>query len=160
MKTLAEGVEEKESVCLENIAVATDFSEASGKAFDYAMAIARHYGSKMYVVHAIPPESALLPQLSEDQRWCESQNDMEGFSSRSDLKEVTHELLLRAGSVWSVLSDVIRHENIDLLVLGTHGRGGLKRAVLGSVAEELVRLVRLPRPHGWAEHCCCICLSR
>jgi len=52
--------------------------------------------------------------------------------------------VLRTGSVWSVLSAEIHEQNIDLLVLGTHGRGGLKKLVLGSVAEEVVRRAGCP----------------
>jgi len=53
-------------------------------------------------------------------------------------------MVLRTGAVWSVLSAEIHEQNIELLVLGTHGRGGLKKLVLGSVAEEVVRRAGCP----------------
>ena len=141
MNSLVELAEVQQSISLKNIALATDFSEASDKAFEYATAIAGCYQSKLHVVHAIPAAPSLLPTLFEhDQLEQQSEQRMYDLSTRSELKALTHQLLVRTGSVWTVLSHVIHDEKIDLLVLGTHGWGGFKKAVLGSVAEEIVRL--------------------
>jgi len=145
MTTLAE-VQEPQvpqphaSVSFKNILLATDFSEASEKAFNYATAIARLHGSKIYVVHVLPAQfTAFIPEPPTDWMRHEADREMEILASRSELQPIPHETLLRTGSVWSVLSAVIRQENIELMVLGTHGRGGIKKLVLGSVAEEVVR---------------------
>jgi nucleotide-binding universal stress UspA family protein len=53
-------------------------------------------------------------------------------------------MLLEQGRVWDVLSAIMQWENTDLLVLGTHGCGGLKKLVLWSVAEEVLRLATCP----------------
>ena len=128
-------------ICMRNIAVATDFSPVSEKAFGYAAAVARSYGAKLHIVHAIPTESSLLPTLVEhDQLQHESEEKMEQLSRRRVLSELAHEQMVRPGTVWGVVSDVIQRQNIDLLVVGTHGRGGLKKIMLGSEAEELMRL--------------------
>jgi len=133
------------TLSFKNILLATDFSDASERAFDYAIAIARLHGSKIYLVHVIPPDStSVIPPPPSDWMRHEAEREMESLASRRELKPIAHETVLRTGSAWSVLSAVIHQQNIDLVVLGTHGRGGLKKLVLGSVAEEVVRRVRCP----------------
>ena len=60
------------------------------------------------------------------------------------MKDVEHRLLVERGQVWDVLASVIQREDVDLLVLGTRGRGGLKKLALGSVAEQVLRLAKCP----------------
>ena len=137
--------QQEATLSFKNILLATDFSDASEKAFDYAIAIARLHGSKIYLVHVIPPDStSVIPQPPSDWMRHEAEREMETLASRSELKQIAHETLLRTGSVWKVLSALIHQQNIELVVLGTHGRGGLKKVVLGSVAEEVVRRVGCP----------------
>ena len=145
MNTVMEMAEVKKSIGLSNIALATDFSEASVRAFKYAVSLAGSYGAKLHVVHAIPTESSLVPTLVEhDQLQRESEEKMHEFSGRSELQGLVHDELVRPGTVWSVVSELIHGKNIDLLVVGTHGRGGLKKVMLGSAAEEIVRLAPCP----------------
>jgi nucleotide-binding universal stress UspA family protein len=143
--SVAEVFHEERTVCLRNILLATDFSNVSEKAFAYAVAIARRHNSKLHVVHVFPDTSALLvPQLAEDQLNEHSRKQMNLISNRPELEDVTHVLTLRTGPVCAALDDAARRENIDLLVLGTHGRGDMKRLVLGSVAEEMIRVAPCP----------------
>jgi len=132
------------TVSFKNIVLATDFSDVSEKAFHYATAIARLLGSKIYVVHVVPPETSFIPEFPRDQLEQEAMRKLATLGSRSALEQVAHETVLRTGPVWSALSAVIREENIELVVLGTHGRGGVKKLVLGSVAEEVVRRASCP----------------
>ena len=132
-------------VSFKNILLATDFSAASEKAFAYAVAVARRHGSKITLSHVIPPDLvSLLPAPSAERRRDEEERQLEGLASRSELNQIPHEAILRAGSVGSELSSVIREQEIDLVILATHGRSGLKKLVLGSVAEEVLR--RAPCP--------------
>jgi nucleotide-binding universal stress UspA family protein len=131
------------------VLVATDFSDASRRALTYGSAIARQYGSEIYVVHAIPPEPRtpipMEPLPRElNRRWLEAEHDMEHFGEQARLQDLKHHLLLEQGQVGDVLNAVIQRENVDLLVLGTRGRGGLKKLALGSVAEEVLRLAPCP----------------
>ena len=133
------------TVSFKNILLATDFSDASEKAFNYATAIAHLNGSKIYVVHVISPEfTSFIPEPPRDWVRHEAEREMEIMANRSELKSIEHEMVLRTGSVWSVLSAEIHEKNIELLVLGTHGRGVLKKVVLGSVAEEVLRRAGCP----------------
>ena len=69
---------------------------------------------------------------------------MESLVAADPFRGVKHRELLREGDVAQVLSDLIEGLEIDLLVLGTHGRGGLKKLLLGSVAEEIVGFASCP----------------
>ncbi|MGA8150543.1 MAG: universal stress protein [Terriglobales bacterium] len=145
MATLAQEPQQQACVSFKNILLATDFSDASERAFNCATAIAHLHGSKIYLVHVIPRESnSFIPEPTLDRLRHEAEREIEILASRSELTQIAHETVLQAGSVWSVLSAVIREQNIELVVLGTHGRGGLKKLVLGSVAEEVVRRAGCP----------------
>jgi len=136
---------QRAGVSFKNILLATDFSDASQKAFNYAAAIARRHGSKISLVHVIPPESdSFIPEIPGERQRHEAERQLENMATRSELNQVPHETLLRTGSVWSVLSAVIHRQDTNLVVLGTHGRSGLKKLVLGSVAEEVVRRAGCP----------------
>jgi nucleotide-binding universal stress UspA family protein len=149
MSTLAETHDQTQSIAFKQILLATDFSEASQRAFAYAVAIARRYGSALTVAHAIPPEprdriplEALPRELNRPRLEAEQQMKALGEDARMD--DLNHHLLLQQGPVWDVLASAIKHQDVDLLVLGTHGRGGLKKLALGSVAEEVLRLAPCP----------------
>ncbi len=145
MSTGAEAPRPPAGLSFRNILLATDFSDASEKAFHYATAIARIYASKIYLVHVLYPESmAYAPEPAIGRIPYEAERKMNTLAGRSELQEVAHESVLLSGSMWSALSAVIKERNIDLIVLGTHGRAGLKKLVLGSVAEEVVRRAGCP----------------
>jgi len=138
----------KQSVTFKNILLATDFSEVSKKAVPYAVAIASRYASKIYFAHVLPPKARtpipIEPLPAElDRERLNAEMEMEIFLQNA-LVKVPHNVLLENGPIWDALSELIRRDEIDLLVLGTHGRGGLKKVILGSVAEELFRLAPCP----------------
>lgn len=144
-----ETIELKQSVTFKNILLATDFSEVSRKAVPYAAAIAGRYGSKIYLVHVIPPEARMPIPMEHlpaqlDRSRLDADRDMETFIHGDLLSDIPHEVLLERGAIWDTLSALIKQDEIDLLVVGTHGRGGLKKVLLGSVAEELFRLASCP----------------
>jgi nucleotide-binding universal stress UspA family protein len=144
-----ETIELKQSVTFKNILLATDFSEVSRNSLPYAAAIASRFGSKIYLVHVVPPEARMPipiePMPAElDRARLNAGAEMKAFLHGDWLGDIPHEVLLEEGPVWDVLSELIQRNEIDLLVLGTHGRGGLKKVILGSVAEELFRLASCP----------------
>ena len=117
MATCAVVPEQRAGGSFKNILLATDFSDASEKAFTYAAAIARRCGSKISLVHVIPPESgSFIPEIPVVRQRHEAEQQLENIGTRSELNQVPHEALLRTGSVWSVLSAVIRRQDTDLLV--------------------------------------------
>ena len=149
MSALAQMHDQKQSLGFKRILIATDFSDASEHALAYAIAIARRYGSELSVVHAIPPEPRdripLEPLPRElNRRRLEAERQMKVIAEKARIEDLNHHLLLEQGRVWDVVASVMQSEEVDLLVLGTHGRGGLKKLALGSVAEEVLRLAPCP----------------
>ena len=129
------------------ILFATDLSTAAEKALPYALEIARRYGARLYAVHATTPGGypyapvAAWPQLEEQEAEFRSQARKR---LERHLEGIEHETEFREGKVLSVLSDSIKDKQIDLLVIGTHGRTGVDKAVLGSVAETIFREAQCP----------------
>src|ERR1019366_1066740 len=139
----------KQSVGFKQVLIATDFSDASQGAFDYAVAIARRYSSALSVVHAIPPDPhepiPIYPAPRElDRTRLEAEQQMKQLGEDARIHDLNHHLLLEQGPVWDVLASMIQRESVDLLVLGTHGRGGLKKLAMGSVAEQVLHLAPCP----------------
>jgi nucleotide-binding universal stress UspA family protein len=136
-------------VALQNILFATDFSSSSDAALPYALAIARAYDSQLYVAHVIrpdlfalvPPEESLALQEST-QRHAEEQ--MAGLLISGRLRDVPHQVIVRQGPLWEVLSQIVEEHRVDLVVVGTHGRTGARKLLLGSAAEEIFRLAHCP----------------
>src|ERR1022692_5202219 len=141
--------QEKQKIGLQHIVVATDFSAESKRALAHAVTLARRYGAELSLVHAIRPEPReplpLDPTPRElDRRRLEAEQKMKQLDKESRLQDLRHHSLLQSGSVWDLLHSILEHDDIDLLVLGTHGRGGLKKLALGSIAEEVLRLAPFP----------------
>jgi nucleotide-binding universal stress UspA family protein len=139
----------KQSVGFKRILMATDFSETSRRAIPYALALARLYEAEVYFMHAIPARphqpnpQGLLPKELGRQRL-DAEQLMKHFVETSAVGDLIHHSLVEQGPVADVICSIGERENIDLLVLGTHGRGGLKKLALGSVAEEMLRVVPCP----------------
>jgi len=134
---------------LKNILFTTDFSSASDMALPYALALARWYGAKVLVAHAVPPEPMLgVPMdpapVEMDFNWQAAQRKMAEFVRSGTFRDTPHEQVLRQGELWDVLSAILQQHEIDLLVLGTHGRDGLKKLLLGSAAEQIFRRAFCP----------------
>jgi nucleotide-binding universal stress UspA family protein len=134
-------------IALKNVLVATDFSPLSEPALLWAKAIARRYESQLYVTHVISPaETALVPP----EYWGSTQEAIEEAATRemegldTNLRGVAHKMLLQHGGVWESISAAIEKFKIDLVVMATHGREGLGRIIMGSVAEDVFRQVPCP----------------
>ncbi len=134
-------------ISLKNILLATDFSPCSEAALPYALSVARRYGAKLYAAHVLTPDvHPLVPPASWESLAELVERQMESEAQRLDeqLKGIPHELVFRAGDIWEVLSDTIEKNEIDLLVVGTHGRTGVQKLLMGSVAEEIYRQAARP----------------
>jgi nucleotide-binding universal stress UspA family protein len=133
---------------LQNILYATDFSKHSSSALPYALSIARKYGSTLFVVHVISlsPFSHSAPTLGwqamSDQAVREAKTAI--LSLEPQLKGIPHEVLIRKGDVWSEICAVVGEKAINLAVVGTHGRAGVSKVLMGSVAEKIFRHAPCP----------------
>jgi nucleotide-binding universal stress UspA family protein len=129
---------------LKSILVATDFSKASNKPIRHALAIARHYGAKFYLVHIVSSMGFTLagPEAvgaATEAVWRDARRLEDDLVQHGALDGVRHEAIVRQGDVWEELEKVVRQEEVDLVVIGTHGRRGFGKLILGSVAEQIFR---------------------
>jgi len=134
---------------LKNILFPTDFTSISESALPYALALARLYGSKLFVTHAVAPETPLAIPLEPipiemDPYWQDARRDLAEFLETESIRTTAREGILEQGNLREVIEDVIERHAIDLVVLGSHGRHGLKKLVLGSSAEEIFRSASCP----------------
>lgn len=135
----------------------TDFSEFASAAVTYAAALAASYGSSLRLLHVLTPFPIVAPlgdvpgnvRLYETQRT-QGQLALEAEAARVRRPGFTVDVELREGGAVHEILAAAEAWPADLIVLGTHGRGGVERLVLGSVAEKLLRKTRcavLTVPH-------------
>lgn len=130
----------------------TDLSEASLSAFRYAVALARWYGAALTVLHVVPRLDPVTPS-----DWIGDAQPMFGMPTLENVQAemarlmpvdqgdgVTLEHVTRVGSSVAAIVDQALSSSADLIVMGTHGRGGFSRFFMGSVAERVVQ--RAPCP--------------
>ncbi|MGA2920928.1 MAG: universal stress protein [Candidatus Sulfotelmatobacter sp.] len=139
------------AISVKNVLFATDFSPTSESALPYATAISRHFGSTLHVAHVLSDSSVLLMTggvdyvsvgtLYEDAH-SDAQERIQRITTR--LEGIPHRTYVRHGQVWTNLSSIVKENAIDLIVVGSHGRTGLEKLLLGSVAEDIMR--HLPCP--------------
>lgn len=132
---------------LGNVLYLTDFSPTSDSALRYVRAITDQFEAKVLVTHVIeapeyrfvPPEGwAVVENASEDA----ARRQLETLDAR--MVGIPHETILRRGEVWQEAAHVVEDEQVQLIVVGTHGRTGLRRFLMGSVAEEIFRRAHCP----------------
>jgi nucleotide-binding universal stress UspA family protein len=132
------------AVSLQNVLCATDFSPCSDAALAQAIGLCRRYGATLYTVHVVREEFSEVQPPDPFYLLHSAEKKMAGLAQSERFGGVRHRELLREGDVSQVLTELIEGLDIDLLVLGTHGRGGLKKLLLGSIAEEIVGSVTCP----------------
>lgn len=137
-----------DNTSLQEILFATDFSEASMHAMPYATAIARKFNSKLFLLHVVPPEdyASGCKSLEEAaQIACrDAQVKLDTVLQSASCRDIVCEAEVGSGDIWLGLNELMRRQAIDLLVMGTVGRRGAKKVLLGSVAEEAMRESRCP----------------
>lgn len=139
---------------LKNVVVATDFSEPSNAALNYGRELARTFGASLRVVHVI--ENVFATAVGVEGYFAnlpELQNEIEEAARKQlaaaitddDRRELNAEPVLLTSSTPALsIVSYAKESAADLLVMGTHGRGGLAHALLGSVAERVVRTAPCP----------------
>lgn len=134
---------------LRNILLATDFSPSSLAALPQVAAIARRYESKVHLVHVVVPDA--YPLVSpEAAAWTTveldagAQGQLERLAGAKELLRIPHEAVLVNGEVTEALRAAVGRHDIDLVIVGTHGRRGFRRLLMGSVAEGIFRSLPCP----------------
>jgi nucleotide-binding universal stress UspA family protein len=126
------------------IYLGTDFSPASERAFDEALAMAKLRGAELVIGHVIPTPGVLGYGVGEvvlavDTRIREgAENDLEALRRRAERAGVPTQIEILTGSPHDALAAAAEKAHAELIVVGTHGRTGFSRMVMGSVAARLV----------------------
>ena len=137
---------------IERILCPVDFSEFSDTACEYGHSFAREFGAKLFILHVAEPfvaihHSAIVPSLIDqvyEQQIADAEEKVRSLAARQNWNDVEHEVVLKRGSVADAIIQFVEAKDIDLITMGTHGRRGLDRLVLGSVTERILRTGRPP----------------
>lgn len=136
-------------IAINNILLATDFSPESQNALRCAVSLAKRYQSMLFLTHVLPPEGSSMaaveawPGLTDLVRH-NAERSMAKLEDTKNLKALPHEVIIRSGDTWDVISQVLSDRNVDLIVMGTQGHGGVKKLFLGSTAEKAIRHANCP----------------
>ena len=140
-------------IALKTILVPTDFSEPSRQALEYGRHFARQFRARLHVLHTVEnvmiPGGAEVPvaaiqQVEQGLEAVAIRQMKESITAddRAMLDPVTVVRGARAAAI-DIVEYALEHE-IDLIVMGTHGRGALRHLLMGSVAERVVRSAPCP----------------
>ncbi|MGA7915035.1 MAG: universal stress protein [Candidatus Acidiferrales bacterium] len=135
-------------VKVKNILYLTDFSQPSDAALPFATMLGRGYGARVHALHVLIPTPYVymtpgLTTAAIEAAEETAQAEMQRVESR--LAGLDHKTLVERGlEVWPAVRRAIEEDDVDLIVLGTHGRTGAEKLLLGSVAEEIFRRSLVP----------------
>ena len=127
-----------------NILVPTDLSEGAEQALDYACELARTLGAQIHLLNVIGIPALGVPELGValtasmiDDLVVGNQDALDRLASTRSTR--MGQVMVRTGDARDVINQTAKELGVDLIVMGTHGRRGISRALLGSVAENVVR---------------------
>jgi len=131
--------------------VPVDFSEYANQAVDYAIGLASKLGARLTLLHVIQSlplggfdMGVTLPYTYIQDLEAEIANSMQAYLQRVTAAGLEGETAVVHGVPFQEIIETAKTQQIDLIVMGTHGRTGLLHVLLGSVAEKVVRLAPCP----------------
>jgi nucleotide-binding universal stress UspA family protein len=132
-----------------HILVPVDFGDATQPAVDLALSLATSFDAKVTLLYAfdvtpfVAPSAFMLP-LDVEPIVASYEKELNALRDKTQARWAKLDAVLRQGNVYETILDVAKVRGCDLIVMGTHGRRGLSHALLGSVAEKIVRLSSVP----------------
>jgi len=132
-------------ITLQDILVATDFSGCADSAVRYALGMAHRFGSTLHLVHVLP-DMPFVESTDPDPNRIRrgAQQKLASMVAGEAFRGIRHTETIQEGEVAQALADLASSKTIDLIVLGTQGRSGIGKFLLGSVAEEAFRSAVCP----------------
>lgn len=134
-----------------NILVPTDLSEGAEQALDYACELAKTLGATIHLLNVIGIPALGVPELGVavtatviDSLIADNQAAIEQLASTKQCSAQIGQVLLKTGDAKTLINQTAAEIGADLIVMGTHGRRGVSRALLGSIAESVVRTAPCP----------------
>lgn len=145
------------ALALKNIMFATDFSELSENILPVALGLARYYDATVTFFHLLTPSLpssmppgchglAMLepPLVDVNQPRREAEEAMARLLRQQDLHGLNWQVIIREGRLGAILAEIVRERKMDLVVVASEGRRGIKKLLFGSAAEEIIRSVSCP----------------
>jgi universal stress protein A len=135
---------------IKKILVAVDFSPSSKNAFRHAMALANHFCAQLSVLHVVPSAALVafgpvrgIPQFRPDD-LTKGEENLLALVDSGELNTNKARPLLRLGLPAHEICEAAKEDDVDLLVLGTHGSTAWKHFCIGSTAERVARAAPCP----------------
>ena len=139
-------------VDIQTILVATDFSDASAPATNYAFSLARALNAHLSIMHVVPEDdvrmitamraylqSEVTPETLVDTFYTEAAKRLATLVEESHATELAHERLVVTGQPAAEIMRWAAAKQVQIIIIGTHGRRGVTRFLMGSVAERVLR---------------------
>lgn len=141
-------------IAIKNILVATDFSQVSDAALSYGRALAEQFAATLHVVHVVENIATmnlttdgfetLMPKLQKELEDA-ARTQLDAALARGQWRGPRPQpSVITSNARAAAIVDYAKNAGVDLIVIGTHGRGGMSRLLLGSVAERVVRTAPCP----------------
>ncbi len=132
----------------DDILVPTDGSPAAAAAIDHAVDLAERYGARLHALYVVDATAfASVDAGSEmvvDALEQEGEQAVEVVREQGEAAGLEVQTTIVSGTAYRSIIDYIEAEGVDLVVMGTHGRRGVERFLLGSVTERVVRSADVP----------------
>ena len=139
-------------IALKNILVATDFGDASAAALAYGRELARTFDATLHVLHVADDVYmrlggdayvGVLPELQKDIE-ASANKQLDDLLVNNDARPVIKRAVVTSAATAVAIVQYARDLEIDLIIVGTHGRGAMAHLLMGSVAERVVRTAHCP----------------
>ena len=124
----------------EKILVPTDGSEYAGRAVEVALSLARELGSRVVALHVLDEKLIMPFEVLEE----EGKKILAEVRSRGEEIEVPVDEIILFGNPRHDMAKITTKSGADLVVIGTHGRTGMEKLIMGSVAENALKTVEVP----------------
>lgn len=124
----------------ERIMFPTDGSEYAARSEDFVIEIAKKFGSTVVAVYIIDDKLIYPFEVLED----EGKSILNKVTERGQVEDVKVEEVLIVGSPTHDMAKIVKKTNSDIVIIGTHGKTGLEKLILGSVAESALKTVKVP----------------
>ncbi len=140
-------------IALKHVLVATDFSDASDAALEYGRQFARMFGATLHVIHVVENVMArfaadaypvLLPDLQREVEEAGEKRLLSQLTPEDSVQLHAVPVVRTSTSPAATIVDYAREADVDLVIMGTHGRGAVAKLLMGSVAERVVRTATCP----------------
>jgi len=137
---------------MRKILCAVDFSGINQKIINYVINLAKNNGSKIYLLHVSEPPSAFLgddfgPQIARDlkaETIKKERQKLDEITANIKVVDVEVSIIHQQGSTVETILEVAKEREVDIIVLGSHGRGVIANAIMGSTSEGVVNKSRCP----------------